>query len=144
MRRKSREGFPFCSSVIFLTIIAAILYCIGAKINNRISECSWWQRKTWIIMIETMIYCPKARLQTWIFAGVIIRETLRVILSSKAPWETIVQPLANPIELIRIVGIGAIIHRKQVAIGRECHIIGITCTTSENQSLCHYRSHIIW
>src|SRR5687767_5079956 len=86
-------------------------------------------------MIEAIVYCPKARLQSQVFSWVVIRKTLWIILCTKAPWEAIVQSLANPIELIRVVSIRAIVYCKQVAVRRERHIVGIACAARQDQSL---------
>ena len=134
MRRRWRAILPYLSIIVPL-IVAACISWHPTKVNDRISELTGRLWKIWIIMIETIVRRIKARLQMQIFGRVIIRELLGIILRAKAPREAIVQPLANPIELIRVVGIRAIVYCKQVAIRRERHIVGVASAAGENQPL---------
>src|SRR6266487_4171922 len=70
-----------------------------------------------------------------VLGWVVIWEALRIIVGSKAPWKTVVQSLANPIQLIRIVSIRAIVNREEVTVGGKRHIVGIARAAGQNQSL---------
>src|SRR6185503_19987961 len=70
-----------------------------------------------------------------ILGWIIIWESLRIILGAKAPWKTVMQSFSNPIQLIRIVSIRAIIYREQVAVRGERHVVSVARAAGQNQSL---------
>jgi len=46
-----------------------------------------------------------------------------------------VQSLANPVKLVRIVGVGAVIRREQVAVGSKRQVVGVARPAGEKQPL---------
>src|SRR5215213_582697 len=70
-----------------------------------------------------------------VLGWVIIWKALRIIVGPKTPWKTVMQSLANPIQLIWIVSIRAIVYREQITIRRKRHIVGIARAAGQNQSL---------
>src|SRR6266540_4355424 len=91
--------------------------------------------KAGIVTVGPLLNRRKILLQALVFAAIVVGELLWVILVAETPGEAVVLPSAKPVELVGIIGVGAIVADEQLAIRRECRVVRITRAVGEQVGL---------
>ena len=103
--------------------------CGRPAVCHRVGKVHGRRGEARVVAVEARLHGHKILAEALILARVVAGGALRVIVGAEAPGEAVVQTLAQPVQLVGEIRVGAVIHPKQVAIGREGQVVGVAHAT---------------